>query len=124
MIGLLVFLYLDARLFTFAAQLIIQNRLGVIEAMRGCWRLSEGRTLSFIGINVLFVLTAVSGAVGFCVGYLLTVPLAHLFVASAYVRVMDLPTAEEARERRPPRRDDEDEDDRPRPRRPRPDDDY
>lgn len=90
--------------------------------MRGCWRLSEGRTPSFVGINVLFFLTAVSGAVGFCIGYLFTAPLAYLFVASAYARTMNLRTAEDTRDGRSARRDDDE--DRPRRRKATPADDY
>jgi hypothetical protein len=65
---------------------------------------------------VLFALTASSGVIGCFVGTLFTVPLAHLFVASAYVKLMGLSSGEgDSRSRR------HDEDDRPRPtRRPPP----
>ncbi len=126
-LGLVIFVYLEARLFTFAFQLVVHKKLGVIEAMRGCWRLSEGHTLSFIGVNLLSVLTAVSGAVLVCFGMLFTAPFSCLFVAAVYARMMGIPTADEdSRPTRLSRRAELDEDDRPRTRRtsPSPRDDY
>ena len=127
LLGLLIFVYLEARFFTFALQLMIHKKLSVIDAMRGCWRLSEGHTMSFIGVNLLSVLIAAGGAALLCVGVLFTVPFSCLFVAATYARMMGIRTADEdSRPERPSRREPDYEDDRPPPRRssPRSGDDY
>ena len=85
LIGFIGTIYLAAR-FAFSTLLIVDRKLGPIQALKASWYLTRGQTLSLIGFFLLALLFNVAGALCLVVGLLLTLPLTWLAFVAIYLK--------------------------------------
>lgn len=70
--------------FFFVPYIIIDKKLGPIEALKDSWRLTKGHKLNLFFFGLLLVLLNVLGALAFAVGLLVTLPISFLATVYAY----------------------------------------
>jgi hypothetical protein len=124
--------YLGIRLQFYALPLMLDRNFGVIDAIAGSWKLTQGHVLMLFVVSLLVFAINFVGALPCGLGLLFTTPLTQLIVTAGYLLVAGSqpPVSrgdddyEGDRGRRRRADDDDDYDDRPRRRRPREEDDY
>jgi hypothetical protein len=77
--------YFGVRGTFFATQLIVERRMGFLQALRGCWALTRGHFWPLLGIGLLLGLINLGGFLLCYVGFLFTFPLTSLVVNAGYL---------------------------------------
>jgi hypothetical protein len=86
-LALLASIYFVTRLFYFSLPLILDRGFGVIDAIKGSWRLSEGH---FWGLFGMALLLGLIGAAGFCacyIGALFSLPFMMIVQMAGYLDI-------------------------------------
>jgi hypothetical protein len=82
-LGSVLILVLLARLGQFG-YLIIDRDAGVLESLRGSWRLTRGRLATVYLMYLALVTINLAGGLAFCVGLFFTLPMTDLLLATTY----------------------------------------
>jgi hypothetical protein len=82
-LGSIPILVLLARLGQFG-YLIFDRNAGVLESLRGSWRLTRGRLTTVCLMYVTSIAINLAGLLAFCVGLFFTLPLTDLLLATTY----------------------------------------
>jgi hypothetical protein len=64
--------------------LIFDRNAGVLESLRGSWRLTRGRLVTVTLLYLAYVAINVAGVLAFCVGLFFTLPLTDLLLAVTF----------------------------------------
>lgn len=68
----------------FTKYLVVDRKLGPVEALKESWRITKGHRLKLLGFVVLIMVLNIAGAVALLVGLLVTIPLTMLVMAHVY----------------------------------------
>jgi hypothetical protein len=82
-LGSILVLFLLARLGQFG-YLILDRNAGVLESLRGSWRLTRGRVTTVFLMYLAHVAINLAGGLAFCVGLFFTLPLTGLLLVTTY----------------------------------------
>jgi hypothetical protein len=80
-------IYLVLRVSCFSVPLILDRRVGAVEAIRGSWELSRGHFWGLFGVALLLMLLVGAGVMLCLVGVLFTAPLALLTWTAGYLLI-------------------------------------
>lgn len=87
MFSAVLLVFFTVRLNCFAVQLIVDRDCGPVEAMQGCWRLSQGHFWGLFGVGLLIMLIVLAGVLACFVGVLFAAPFAILTWNAGYLAI-------------------------------------
>jgi hypothetical protein len=71
--------------------LIIDRKLGALDAIKANATLTQGHFFGWLGIALLFGLILAAGVVACCIGILFTIPLYYCLMTAAYLEATTAP---------------------------------
>jgi len=89
LIGLVVVIVCQVRLFLFAPALIFDRNLGAMDAMKANWELTRGHFWGLFGVSLLLGLINLGGVLACLIGALFAVPYTMLILNAGYLLISD-----------------------------------
>lgn len=71
----------------FVTYLVIERRVGVLDAFGASWRATNGSKLSLLVLGLLCFAALLVGMLAFCIGYLVAIPVCMIALAYVYLKV-------------------------------------
>ena len=87
LIGLVVVIFVQVRLFLFAPAIIFDRNLGAMDAMKANWELTRGHFWGLFGVSLLLGLIILGGVLACLIGTLFAVPYTVLILTSGYLLI-------------------------------------
>jgi uncharacterized membrane protein len=69
--------------------LIIDQGTGVVDALRGSWRLTRGRFATVIAVYLAYFTINCAGLLALCVGWIFTLPMTSLLLVMTYLALSE-----------------------------------